>query len=118
MRATSRAAVFVLFAMLAGGGCGTSPTTSGAPYAISTGLVMSSGGAGHGEAAGGPAWRVDPDGWEYARNDEQLNAGRAPLIDRHGWAEIRTRDRTRTSDGRTKDFSTTLVRTYRLRSGS
>ena len=31
------------------------------------------------------------------------------------WAEIRSRDRTRTTNGRPREFSTTFVRTYSLR---
>ena len=67
----------------------------------------------HGHAADRPAWRVDSGGWEYGRNDELLNAGRAALIDEDGWALIRTSDRTYTSNGRPREYSSTYVRTIR-----
>ena len=106
-----------LFVSLAGGGCGVSSTTAVASRqmtgAMNRSLVMLA--PQRGQTGDRPAWRVDSGGWEYGRNDELLNAGRAPLIDEDGWALIRTSDRTRTSDGRPTEFSSTYVRTVRTR---
>ena len=93
---------------VSGGGCSTQATVDGPgrhPGQVSPSLVM----------PGMVAWRAEPGAWEYRRNDARLNAGQAPTRQWHEWAEIRNRDRTRTTNGRPREFSTTFVRTYSLR---
>lgn len=89
-----------LFAILAGTGCGTA-TSSHFGREVSSSLVM--------------ATQQDPSAaWEYGRNDELLNVGQLPIAG-GGWAEIRTYDRLRTSNGRPRESSTTFTRTLSTR---
>ena len=98
------AMVLGVFVTLAGSGCGTgaapgAPSTHFAP-GVSSSLVM---------------WtQRDSATWEYGRNDKPLNVGQQPLIG-GGWAEIRTYDRLRTSNGRPQESSTTYTRTLTRR---
>jgi hypothetical protein len=91
---------------LAASGCGTAaaPGTASPQFApgLSSSLVMS----------------MQPDSatWEYGRNDMLLNVGQQPIVG-SGWAEIRTYDRLRTSNGRPQDTSTTYTRTLSRRGG-
>ncbi len=89
---------------LAAGGCGTAaaPGAASRQFApgVSSSLVMST--------------QRDFATWEYGRNDMLLNVGQQPIVGR-GWAEIRTYDRLRTSNGRPQDTSTTYTRTLTRR---
>ena len=88
---------------LAGSGCGTAtPDAASSHFAagVSSGLVMST--------------QRDSAAWEYGRNDKPLNVGQSPNIG-DGWAEIRTWDRLRTSNGRPQESSTTYTRTLTRR---
>ncbi len=89
---------------LAGSGCGTgaAPGAASTHFApgVSSSLVMST--------------QRDSATWEYGRNDKPLNVGQQPIIG-VGWAEIRTYDHRRTSNGRPQESSTTYTRTLRLR---
>jgi hypothetical protein len=103
-----------LLLCLSGGGCTSSAKVAG-PGGISPALVMPGAGWTGVSGADEVVWRVDPGAWEYGRNDQRLNAGRPPARRWHEWAEISNRDRTRTSNGRPREFSSTFVRTYSLR---
>lgn len=85
-------------------GCGTAKgTVAATPHfarGVTPGLVMSA--------------PYDNDRWEYGRNDELLNVGQPPIA-APGWAEIRTYDRPRTSNGRPKDSSATYTQTFTTR---
>ena len=81
-------------------GCGAGTATGPFATGVSPALVM--------------ATAPDSAAWEYGRNDEQLNAGRPPIAGA-GWAEIRTRDRRRTSNGQPREYSSTLTRTVTRR---
>lgn len=97
--------------LLGSGGCTSAPA---APRGLgpTASLVLPSPGAWAGVQAGaGPV----SSGWAYGRNDLHLGVGGAAIPRERAWAVIRTRDRTRTSNGRPREFSTTWVRTYRLR---
>ena len=89
---------------LAGSGCGTAaaPGAASSHFApgVTPSLVMST--------------QRDKAAWEYGRNDKPRNVGQQPLIG-GGWAEIRTYDRLRTSNGRPRESSTTYTRTLTLR---
>ncbi len=89
---------------LAGSGCGTAaaPGAASSHFApgVSPSLVMST--------------QRDTVAWEYGRNDKPLNVGQQPNRS-DGWAEIRTYDRLRTSNGRPRESSTTYTRTLTLR---
>ncbi len=52
--------------------------------------------------------------WEYRRNDGPLNVGRLPIAGA-GWAEVRTYDRRRTSNGHPQEYSSTNTRTVTRR---
>lgn len=95
--------------VLVTGGCGTTQSTETA-Y-VSSSLVM----PGPGLTADHAVRSGDPDAWEYARNDPQLNAGVTPSASQLDWAEIRTHDLARTNNGRPREYSRTLVRTVRRR---
>ncbi len=56
----------------------------------------------------------DSTSWEYRRNDGLLNAGRSPIAGA-GWAEVRTYDRRRTSNGHPQEYSSTNTRTVTRR---
>jgi hypothetical protein len=106
----------ILLVSLVGGGCAsTSSTPDRHAGAVSAGLVMPGSGWSSEGTAPAPSWPVDPGAWETARNDALLNASRTPLRNENAWALITTRDRTRTSNGRPREFSTTFVRTLTLR---
>ncbi len=95
------------------GGCVSATTKTTAPVlqpALSASLVMAS----VPPATGHVAWG-DPGAPEYGRNDARLNAGGAPSIAAVEWTEVRTRDQTRTDNGRPREFSTTTVRTLQRR---
>ena len=85
---------------LAGGGCGTAAAPSHFPVDVASSLVIS----------------TPPDSamWEYCRNDKPLNVGQQPNMG-GGWAEIRTYDRLRSSNGRPQESSTTYTRTLTRR---
>ena len=89
---------------LAGSGCGpaAAPGAGSSHFApgVSSSLVMSS--------------QRDFATWEYGRNDMLLNVGQQPIVG-SGWAEIRTYDHLRTSNGRPRESSTTYTRTLTLR---
>ena len=118
MKALPCGLALALLLCVAGGGCKSSETVS-APARhsgrISPSLVMSGPGwTGAGDTEG-MAWRSVPGTWEYGRNDAGLNAGWAPTPSRQEWAEVTNRNRTRTTNGRPREFSTTFVGTYSLR---
>ena len=89
---------------LAGSGCGTAaaPGAGSSQFApgVLSSVVMSS--------------QRDSATWEYGRNDKPLNVGQQPNIG-GGWAEIRTYDRLRSSNGRPQESSTTYTRTLTRR---
>ena len=87
-------------AIVAGTGCGTTNAPEGlsrhfAP-GVSPGLVMTQ----HQNAAG----------WEHGRHDERLNVGQQPVA-AAGWADIRSWEYQRTSNGRPREQSMTYIRT-------
>ncbi len=84
------------------------------PGRISPSLVMQGSGRGVGNTDE-LAWRSEPGAWEYGRNDARLNPNPPSTRYWHEWAEVRNRNRTRTTNGRPREFSTTFVRTYSLR---
>ena len=89
---------------LAASGCGTTaaPGTALTQFTpgVSSSLVMST--------------QPDSATWEYGRNDTLLNVGQQPIVG-SGWAEIRTYDRLRSSNGHPQDTSTTYTRTVTRR---
>ena len=92
---------------LAGSGCGTAagPGAASSHFTpgVASSLVMST--------------QRDTATWEYRRNDKPLNVGQQPTRG-VGWAEIRTYDRLRTSNGRPQESSMTYTRTLTLRGAS
>jgi hypothetical protein len=118
MKAKPCGLALALLLCVSGGGCTSSEKVEAParhPGRISSSLVMQGAGwAGAGDAEG-VAWRAVPGAWEYGRNDARLNAGPPSARYWHEWAEIRNHNRTRTTNGRPREFSTTFVRTYSLR---
>jgi len=98
------AVLLSVFAIMIGTGCGTTngPVAASPHFApgVSPGLVMTT--------------HSDDATWEYGRYDEQLNVGQPPVVG-SGWAEIRTWDRQRTSNGRPREQSTSYTRTITRR---
>jgi hypothetical protein len=118
MKAKPCGLTLALLFCVSGGGCKSSETVDAParhPGRISPSLVMQGAGwVGTGDAEG-MALRSVPGAWEYGRNDARLNGGPPPARYWHEWAEVRNRNRTRTTNGRPREFSTTFVRTYSLR---
>ena len=110
-------------ASIPGGGCSSSSSGPGSSARlhdtvsgdVALGLVMTGPGSGSQRVSSGSAWRVDPDAWEYGRNDEALNIGGPGPVLGFQWAEIETNDRTRNSNGISREYSSTTVRTLRRR---
>jgi hypothetical protein len=118
MKAKPCGLALALLFCVSGGGCTSSERVEAPPRhpgRISSSLVMQGAGwAGAGDSEG-MAWRAVPGAWEYGRNDARLNAGAPSARYGHEWAEVRNRNRTRTTNGRPREFSTTFVRTYSRR---
>ena len=107
MKAKPCGLALALLFCVSGGGCKSSGTVDAParhPGRISPGLVMQE-----------SAWRSVPGAWEYGRNDARLSAGPPSARYWQEWAEVRNSNRTRTTNGRPREFSTTFVRTYSLR---
>ncbi|MCH8151682.1 MAG: hypothetical protein IH830_04845 [Planctomycetes bacterium] len=99
----------------AGSGCasGSDPADAGRDHVrfLSSSLVMPTPALRGDGAQSAAAWPVDQRHWEYARNDAPLSVSTTPRYRRTTWAEIRTLDRLRTTNGRPREFSTTTIRT-------
>lgn len=94
----------------AGGSIGPSPRAAG----VSPNLVMPAA-ALRGPASSGIDWPPGPGHWEYSRNDAALATAPISPIRQSVWAQVRTRDRLSTVNGRPREFSTTWIRTGTLR---
>ena len=108
-------ALLVACGTFAGPGC---TTVSGPPVAAggpSPSLVMPGTLLRGGVTGDAKEWPVDNRDWEYGRNDEVMSVRPTPPYRDAAWAEIRTRDHTRTVNGRPREFSTTFVRSVTLR---
>ncbi len=118
MKAKPCGLALALLLCVSGGGCKSSETVGAParhPGRISSSLVMQGPGRAVSGHAEGVARRSVPGAWEYGRNDARLNAGPPSARYWQEWAEVSNRNRTWTTNGRPREFSTTFVRTYSLR---
>jgi hypothetical protein len=113
----------VALMLLAAGaaGCGsvsrqdTGEVNRGGYRALSASLVMPAPALRGDDQPGRWAGRRETQPWEYGRNDAALGVVTEPFGRQWAWAEVRTRDRRRTVNGRPREFSSTVVRTVRHR---
>jgi hypothetical protein len=112
MRAIPGVAAFTVLVCMSAGGCSSSRSIAGP--AISPSLVMPP--ALSPESGATPLLVAgdEPGAWEYGRNDARLNVS-APPQQSVEWSEIQSRQRTYTTNGRPREFSSTFLRSYSLR---
>ena len=80
--------------------------------AVTSSLVLRSGGHFGSEAEAAAMQRPDEQAWEYGRNDERLNVGWTPPAFAQQYATVRTSDWLYTSNGRPLEYSATYIRTF------
>jgi hypothetical protein len=112
MEASMMARGLAILTVLVFGGCQAAAPApfSGLPRDTAPALVLP--GTALGARGTWPARFGDP---EFGRNDGAIALATAPPVASPEWVQVYTSDRLRTSNGRPREYSTTTVRTSRLR---